>query len=537
MRGLAAFIPSARPPSDCLVPPVCAMRVVDRRPLASRGAALLAVIIFIMVGTFAVTAFIHLLGARLQQVERMGIGVKRHVVWGNTEAVNQQYAYTWTLRDNVTRTASTATLAAGTVPAYADALTWGGVNADAFTSFSPYRTTQRASTATISYPFNNLRVPPTTDSSVFYLRTLAEGDDSQIEHLSIYNYQKSYPAPLLGDLLIVHKKAAGATGTYDLDSNFRVDGRVVIYDGTAVTANVRATACMQAVAASTNTTKTNDGSATLLPENYPARPTATAGYGGTSVPTAVTNGTLKLINNTDFTAGSIRHTLEAGGTSTWMTCSTSSASSTNVETDGTSGSSTSDTQVKQESSVTYALPTTSPYGYSKSGNLNVLIVRLKNSTLKHLRVTSGVEQLVLEGQTSTTDFNNAGNLAPVIIWVEQNDLRDIRFVGENNRPLILATGPGTGATIYMGFHGTSLVTNGPLRWHLQLISEYRPLYFNCPSSSINVELTGSIRTDWILNCTDTGSTARIFLVRDASPGNLVTMLPRDAWVEPYVLVR
>lgn len=514
---------------------------VHQRPhdfrTAQSGAAMLAVIIFIMIGGIAMSAVIVLLGARLQQSELLGIGVQRHIAWGNTKAVNQQYAYTWAMRDNVTRSLSTGTVtgAGYVIPTQTS---WGGVDADVFTSLSAFRSTVRpSSTTTASYPFNNIQNLPTSDNGVYFTRTTADSDSSQTEHLAFYNYLKTYPTPLLGDLLIVHKKPSGASGAYHLNDNLQVDGRVVIWDETAESINVRAQACLNMTKTGTNTVR-DTSSATLLPQNFGARTTATAGTGGTSSPSAVTNGTLQLINNTDFTPGSVRHIMEATGTAgtTWLNCSTGTATSTNINTTSNSGNSTSDTQVKLESTVTYALPTTSPYGYTKSGNLNVLIVRLKNSTLKHLRITSGVEQLVLEGQTTSTDYTNAGNLGPVIIWLEQADCRDIRFVGENNRRLILATGEGTGATLYAGFHGNSIIGGSALRWRMQWINEYRAVYLNTPTG-LGAIITGGIRTDWGIYSTDTGSSIRVTLQRETSPGALETMLPRDGWLEPYFLVR
>lgn len=503
-----------------------------------RGAAMLAVLMFILVGSLALTAAMHLMAARLQQTERMGLGVKRHVMWGNTEAVNQQYAYTYSLRDSVTRSSSTAVLPAGSGSAYADSTTWGGLAAKSYSNLKAFRSIQRASDATVSYPFNNLRHVPTSDNSVFYERTAADSDSGQTESLTIYNYLKSYPAPLLGDLLVVHKRAT-SSGTYSFSGNIRVNGRVVIHDGTAAMGNLKAESCLQAVSNITNTTKTSDGAAALLPDNFPPRPTVTAGYGGSSTPTAVTNGTLKMIENTDFTPGSIRHIMESGGSSSWMRCTTSNNSSTNIETDEARSYLNNAVEVEVERDPAYDFPTLSPYNVSRSGSrVEIMRVRLRYSSLKHLRIESGVEQLVLEGQTNTSDYNNAGHLDPIIIWVDQESLRHICFVGENNRPLILAMGPGSGGTAYMEFIGSSLVAGSPLRWRMQLINEYRNLCFDPPSSSVNVQITGGIRTNWILNCRYTDTVPRIILERDQNPGEeLELMLPRDAWVEPYVLVR
>lgn len=488
---------------------------------------MLAALVFIMAGTIVITAWAHLLGARLQQTERLSTSVQRHVSWGNTKAINQQYALTWAMRDNVTRAASTATLNG-----------WGGQDADAFSALSAFRSIVRPmNTTTTSYPFNNLVNLMTSDGGVYFNRITADSDGSQTEHLTFYNYLKSYPSTLLGDLLVIHKKPSAASGTYSFTDNLQVDGRVVIWDDTAATSNIRAQFCLNMVKGGTNTVSNRASTpVAILPQNFPCRVTTTAGYGGSSLPTAVTNGTLNLINNTDFTSGSVRHRMEAGGTGTWLTCSTNSTSSTNVRTTSNSGTSTSDTQVKLEASPTYPPPTTSPYGYTKSGDLNVLYVRLKNSTLKHLRVSSGVEQLVLNGQTNATDYNAAGALPPVIIWLEQADCRDIRFVGENNRPLILATGKGTGATIYCGFHGNSITGGSSVRWRIQWINEFRSLYFN-PATGLGITITGGLRTDWVLNCTDGSNTVRLTLQRETSPGALETMLPRDGWLEPYFLVK
>jgi hypothetical protein len=155
--------------------------------------------------------------------------------------------------------------------------------------------------------------------------------------------------------------------------------------------------------------------------------------------------------------------------------------------------------------------------------------------LGHLRINGSVDQLVLQGQTTSTDWAAADALPPVIIWMEQ-EVRDIRFVGENNRRLVLAIGTGSGLTCYMGWSGTSLVSGGPLRWRLHLINQYRNVYL-APPNGLNVALTGSIRTNWHINCTDSTATTRFTLSRETSPGNLPLLLPRDAWFELSTIVR
>jgi hypothetical protein len=479
-----------------------------------------------------ITASVHLMSARVLQADALGIAVQRHVTWGNTRAINQQYAFTWAMRDTITRLQSTSTLAG-----------WGGVIAEPFIALQALEATARPSAlpGENSYPFNNIANTPTSDNGVYFVRTEADSDVSQTEHLAFFNYLKSYPPSLLGDLLVVHKKPSTATGTYLIGDNLQVNGRVLIWDSTANTTGIRAQSCLNMTKTGTNTTRaTGSGASTpvRLPQNFSARVSAIAGYGGSGTPTAVTNGSLNLANNTDFTPSSIRHTMEGTGLIglTWVTGASGLGILTNISTSLANGSSTSDTQTKLESSPTYSVPTTSPYNYTPSSPLNVFCVRLKNSSLRHLHIISGVEQLVLEGQTSTTDYTNAGTLPPVIIWLDQPTCRDIRFVGENNRRLILVTGRGSGATIYCGWHGNSLVGGSSLRWRMHWINENRALYLNSPTG-LGVLITGGIRTDWTMDFVDNTNNVRFTLQRETDPGTLLNYLPRDGWLEPYAFVR
>lgn len=460
-----------------------------------RGAAMMFALAMVLVGTIAVTGMICVLATRMQQSERMAAAGQRRLAWTNTEAANRQYGYVYGMRDTVTRAASSASLASN----------WGGLQATAYTNLSAFKSTQRPDDQVVSYPFNNIQVPPTVDSGYFYERTTADSNSNQAEHVSMFNYLKSYPAQLQGDLLVLHKRAV-ATGDYYISDNLRVDGRVVIYDGTALTTDVRANSYIHMKPGFTNSVKNNAGTAAQLPENYAITPTATAGYGGTGTPTAVTNGTLKMINNTDFTPGSLEHLAKTTGT--WAPYN--------------------------------SLPTTdqgntsSAIQYVKS--TKVITLRLKHTGLTHTRINAAFSELVLEGQTTANDYTNADALAPIIIWLESSSVLNIKITGENNRRLIFAVGPGNGANVNLNFQSSSIVSGGPLRWRMNLISEYRNTYFSLPTS-VNLQMTGGIRTNWALNCTDTGTGVRIILQRETDPENLEKLLPRDGWMETYFLVR
>ena len=485
-----------------------------KRPLHSfghHGSAILVALMFVFGATIAITGWMYLCAARLRQTEAISTAAQRHIAWGNSQAINQQYLFTEGFQANNSEPANTATLGDGI----------GGLAAGAYESLNVFGSTQTASNATgTAYAFNNLRVPPTVDGSVYYSVTQGGADSSQSESFSIYNYVKAYPTPLTGDLLIIHQRPAAATTGATFCPNLQVAGRVVIMDSTANAASVLANECWNNVATATNTTLNSTGTATLLPDNYAHVPTCTAGYGGSANPTAVTTGVLNVIDNPTFTEGSLKATLLASSNNATWTSTTPT------------GESTSPVYVTNESPPTYAPPTKSPYGYTYTSPLKVLYVNLLNITLPNICITGAYDQIVIEGQTNQTDYNTAGDLTPVIIMLENTTTRDIRLVGENNRPLILSTGQGIGQTVYLGFSGSSAIVGGPLRWRVQLINQYCSLWLSPPSGS-NVTLTGSIRTDWSVSCTDSTSTMRFYLQGDPSPNVLDTLLPRDGWNESY----
>ncbi len=511
--------------------------LLQRSRFRARGAAMLMVMAFAIIGGIAVTAWTYLLATRAIQASHMSDSVARHIAWGNNVAINQQYSLNYAFRDNVTQPELIATLSGG-----------GGQVVASYTNLKAFSSTNNYSNpASVAAPFNNIRKQISADSSVYYTRTTATADASQTEHLLYYNFQKSYPRPLLGDLLMVYAKPSGAANTY-ITNNLKVNGRVVLYDSTADVTGVAANECLNLTKTGTNTTVDSTASATLLPQNFPSLPIFSAGSTGSNTGADLT-GTLNMLDNsnfsvnslsTDMTASSLGYYLLSTSSTTRPLVSGGTINSTTGEgyTNGVSasgsGSNADDIWVRSQSTPTYTPPVTSPYNYSWTSPLKSTTLLLQSSTLKHIQVVSGVDQLILQGQTNVADYNSAGTLQPLIIWVQQ-EVRDIRFVGENNRPIILGIGTGTGLTCYMSWSGSSTGSSGgPLRWRLHLINQYRNLYLDPPSGN-NVTLTGSIRTNWSINSTNGSATTRFTLNTDSSPGTLVTLLPRDAWFEPLVV--
>lgn len=500
---------------------------------------MLMVLAFTIIGGIGITAWVFLLATRAIQSSRAGDSVARHISWGNTNAINQEYNLTYAFRDNVTQAQTTASLTGG-----------GGLTADAFTSLKAFSSLNNfTNPSTFAQPFNNLRRLSTTDNSVYYTRTTGASDSSQTERLTYFNFHKSYPRALLGDLLIIHAKPSGASGSIYISDNIAVNGRVLIYDSTADVSGVKASECANLTKTGTNTTLGITGASALLPQNSAAFPLFTAGSAGAGTG-AVVDGSLNLLNNTNFTANSVtaemtNDSLGYYNLSTADTSPTPLTSGENIETDqsgGVTGSATnggsasSDIWVKSADNnpfSAYPEPTTSPYNYSWPKHGGAVTLLLNSATLRHVRVLSGVTQLILQGQTNASDYTSAASLSPLIILVEQ-EVRDIRFAGENSRPVILGLGTGTGVTCFMSWHGSSTASSGgPLRWRLHLINQYRGVWLNDAGGN-GVDITGGIRTNWDIRCTNNTNTTIFNIYRDANPGTLATFLPRDAWLEPVV---
>ncbi len=504
------------------------------------GATLLMVLMLTIVGGIGVTAWMYLIAARLIQVERMNDSVSRRIVQTNSGSINQQYVMTFAYRDSVTQPQVSALLSNS----------WGGVIENGFISLQSFRSSYTYSNPpAYSYAYNNIRYQATGDGSVYFTRVAATTDGSQPERLSYYNFLKSYPRSLLGDLLYVHSKPAAASGSIQVTDNLYVNGRILLYDSTADVSSVEADECLNLTKTGTNTSKNSSGSAALLPENYPSIPIFSQGSVSTSSG-AVLDGSLNLCNNANFTPSSVYHilrTLSPGyyimttaSTPSTMTSGANLDSSKNGGVTGTTkngGSATSDIWVKTGNSAPIQNldpPTTSPYSYSWPKGGSAIAILLKSSTLYHVDLQNGATQLILQGQTNAADYASAATLAPLVILVQQS-IGDIRFIGENSRPLILAIGNGSGGTTFMSWSGNSTASGGgPLRWKLNLINQYNDVWLDPPVGN-NVTLTGSIRTNWNINCTDATAVNRFILQQDTNPGSLVSTLPRDAWFEPVVI--
>ena len=162
--------------------------------------------------------------------------------------------------------------------------------------------------------------------------------------------------------------------------------------------------------------------------------------------------------------------------------------------------------IEDESNSPMYPPPGFPSGYDR---FRVLYVNLNHRRLPNMRIYPVVEQVVLLGQSSASQYAAAGELAarsllfvPTEAQFFFQQIRDIRLVRENNRPLILGfktkypTSP-------LDLYWQGPVVNGvdtSVHWRSILINEghsvtlYRPRWYL--SNPGPVILAGGVLTNW-----------------------------------------
>lgn len=194
-------------------------------------------------------------------------------------------------------------------------------------------------------------------------------------------------------------------------------------------------------------------------------------------------------------------------------------------------------------------PSGYPTGYADE--FRVLYVNLSHRRLPNIRIYPVVEQVVLLGQSSASQYAEAGQLSArsLLLVPMENQfyptlIQDIRLVGENNRPLVLGfktkfhTAP-------LGLYWEGPVVNGAdasVHWRSILINEgyhitlYRPRWYS--SSPGPVVLAGGVLTNWTISRAGTDRTAfNTFVIKQdplAGPAvtraayELAALLPTEA---------
>jgi hypothetical protein len=146
------------------------------------------------------------------------------------------------------------------------------------------------------------------------------------------------------------------------------------------------------------------------------------------------------------------------------------------------------------------------------------------------------------GQTTSSAYNSAAELDPRIILIvpdaASRAVQDIRFINENNRPLVLGVKCNVRQALGLYWGGTNANTsNLTLDWRVILINEYRQIMCYLPTGGggpDSVTLTGGVLTNWSFERYDNSSADRFKILPEWNARyNLASVLPRESWLESY----
>jgi hypothetical protein len=412
-----------------------------------------------------------------------------------------------------------------------------------------------------------------------------------------YLFGKGIFPCLAGDTFVIYRKPWRESGEIVVDANIQTDGRLVVRDpaslfnsatvnlGAKVRVGLRSKRFyVQKCDANNRVTGSSNGAAMvngsvvaagseLMPMNLPCVPSTFGPFNrtGTDSPVAgapsmtqLYRGELDIIKNTYVPSGLPAPVPDHNPNCLWQ-IQTREATSTPVRAAvqtisvGTaSGTPLDPYWIEDQIAPTYPPPAW-PSGYPPVWK--VLFINLQHASLPNLRIYGVVHQVVLLGQTTNAEYNSAANMDPrIIIMVPDaasRAVQDIRFVRENNRPLILGVKGDVRQPLGMFWTGPNVNTGTSLtlEWRLMLINEYRQIMCNLPSggggAADSVAIYGGVLTNWSFERYDAGVATRFQIYSDPLTGwdnstspatykltttagyKLASLLPRDAWLEPY----
>jgi hypothetical protein len=211
----------------------------------------------------------------------------------------------------------------------------------------------------------------------------------------------------------------------------------------------------------------------------------------------------------------------------------------------------------------YDKPDVLPPDYANGGypvpfrTLYINVANLKKHLFIDSRLGSIVNQIVIEGQDTAVQFEQAGLQSPVIVTFLQGTsqpLRNIAFKNENNRPLILGIQKLSSMSsnsekfdrteIIFTWVGDPLIGR-ELRWRMTLINEGQNIRLRLhENTAYDITWIGGVMTNWtFIRDSNTGPRAErlTFKADRAVPTAAKTtptyesLLPRDAWLESFFL--
>lgn len=554
------------------------MRIPTHNQRGTRGALMAAALMLMIVSGIFVSSWVSLMSTRAAQVSYLEDVCKRRV------GVESSRLLGWQLVAG-SAFARNGSLAAGQDTTLGNGL--GSLNTmNGWTDLNVYTSASTAGGMSTVFPFNHTGLRPGASYlTVEQLSRPAAGVAGNIDSYSAWQFLKTMPPVLNGDVFCVYRKPDGigteldiyrnaGSGSTGHHANWVVEGRTVLRHPPSLFVSstpsplqlpfrtkslyIQSHAAADPPAIPYPVYGTDRNGSPLMPSNMPVVPSTTGPIDSSGVPNHA--GYLKVVRNNDNPDNSLWHFQDreaaAGRTSTIT-----------IDVAGVFNSATEAYWIAEQSTPTYTPPGW-PSGYDDK--LKVLFIKLDSSYLKNMRIYGVVDQIIFVGQSSNATFAAAAAMKPVIITVMPNGakgrwVRDVRFERENNRRHVLAFQDDNGRPVEFSW------VNNPIngtehRWRCVLVNEYQSIMFNMPATlTRSIRWIGGVMTNWTVKRRAAGGTnaSRLIFTGDNQPlptgivpgegsgtnenlnvitGNdlnglspLAKILPRDAWLESYFL--
>jgi hypothetical protein len=511
-------------------------------------------LLMMLVGGMFLSAWVSLMSTRAAQLSLWEQATERRIDLEGSRLLARQVAWENSFQPS-------ATLESGVAGTLGGVLTPGlgiGVDSgDGWVGLNVLASTDSPDNLTTVFPFNATSPNP-LPSFVTIERLLRPSTLVDVDPFNAYLFLKSRPTPLVGDLFVAYRKPAAATSELDVHADtsghhaiWRVEGRAVIRHPLSLFARstpspLRLPFQSQALHIQSHDPGnfkpiygTNLSGGRMGPSNLPVVPSTAAGNAASASERFA--GDLDVVQNDANPTNSLWHFMQREQTE-----GRGSFESIEVYTD--TGAAGDPWWMEQQSDPTYPPPNW-PSGYPPK--LRVLFVQLNHPNLPHLRVLGVVDQVVFVGQSNYGQFQDASALPPVMMAVVPNGatgptVRDVRFVADNNRNLVLGLKHWNAAPLDISWEGNP--TSGfQHRWRCFLINEFQTVMLNMPANvTRTVRWLGGVMTNWTFKRRAAGgrNASRLVFapewdptipVRDATGPDITTLIPRDAWLESYFL--
>jgi len=443
---------------------------------------MLVALMVMSVVTVGVAAWITIINGRTMYTEAVETGMLRRVAHENSKALAEEYMYQKIATEG-SGAATTATLDSGASGKFVVPASTG----------NPFDSVVQPG------GINRFGLSDGQGYAKYLDADLGDSTDTVSR-----SFQLRSRSPIFsGDLVTLHRPTL-TVGTSSFRGNIRVNGRTVIWRPDYLN---QGNSSNRFRSKEYTVMSSNYGGMTIKdlsgdrirPSNYPFTPVTTGKTAGGSLGF---DGQLSTVNNTTSTYNSMYHNLGA----------------TPIQATGSAVSSNR--------------------GVVSNGN-GIISIDLNDPDLTNVLLTNDSYRVILNGQSNTSDFNDAGNRPAILIVILQDatstrNLSQIRLTHENNRRVVVAIKKEIAAGDSLNLLRASFRFMDPditPTWRLVAIGENTDMLF-AQDGNGTVTMVGGVRCDRRFTYHNS-SNKQLRIERETDPKLLERLVDRNVWLESY----